>query len=127
MNRYLLLVLIIFIYIAGCQSSGDLNKEDLSAAKIFQKAYEASDSQNYSLALQYYSIYQERFPDDRDGNIWALYEIAFLYHKMGNEEKATQLFEELIDKYQGNETEEFPQAPLVLAQKVITNINEENN
>ena len=53
----------------------------------------------------------------------ASYEIAFLHHKMEDDDTALELFDELIERYRSRaEGVEYPSAPLVLAEKVKANI-----
>lgn len=111
------------LFMFGCISRIDPYEEDISSVEIFQKAYEATDMRNYSLAISYYKAYMERFPDDIKGCIWAEYEIAFLYHKMGNDDKSLELFNELLKKYEGEDTDLLPEAPKVLSEKVIQAIS----
>ena len=51
-------------------------------------------------------------------NLWASYEIAFLHHKMGDDQKAIELFDKLIAKYNSTKAKNWPVAPKILAQKV---------
>jgi tetratricopeptide (TPR) repeat protein len=123
-------LLIIFFFIltfgGGCKSTVDPHEENISGEKLFQMAYEETDNQNYEKALLYYTIFQERFPEDIEGNLWASYEIAFLYHKMGNDKKAIKLFDELFQRYNEEDADFLPQAPKILAEKVVKNIGVEN-
>ena len=124
----LILLSLSFILILSafaCVSKIDPYEKDISEVELFQKAYEASDAKNHSLALSYYEAYLERFPDDIKGCLWAQYEIAFLYHKMKNDDKALELFDELLKKYEGEDSELLPAAPKVLTEKVIKNILDE--
>jgi outer membrane protein assembly factor BamD (BamD/ComL family) len=117
---------IILVFGSGCKSSVDPHEKDITGDKLFQMAYEETDNQNYEKALLYYRIFQERFPEDIEGNLWASYEIAFLYHKMGNDKKAVELFDELLQRYNEEDADVLPQAPKILAEKVIKNIELEN-
>ena len=116
----LILIACIGLFMIGCQSTVDPLEEDLNKKEYFQKAIEASDSRNYKLALRYYEVFKEKFPDDRDGNLWAAYEIAFLHHKLGDDDMAVELFDQLLARY---ETEQgLPPAPRILAERVKSNI-----
>ncbi|MBN1696291.1 MAG: tetratricopeptide repeat protein [Spirochaetales bacterium] len=119
------LSILFFIVLAagiGCQSTINPHEEDVTGEKLFQLAYEETDNQNYDKALSYYRVFQERFPEDITGNLWATYEIAFLYHKKGNDNKALDLFNELLRRYEEEDGAQLPQAPRILAEKVIQNI-----
>ncbi|MBN2442392.1 MAG: tetratricopeptide repeat protein [Spirochaetales bacterium] len=114
---------ILILTASGCMTKIDPYQEDISRVELLQKAYEATDARNHSLALSYYQAFLQRFPDDEKGCLWAQYEIAFLYHKIGNNKKSLQLFDELLQKYEKDENGLLPQAPKVLAEKVIKNIS----
>ncbi len=110
-----------FFLAAGCASSPvPSDTSDLTPAEIFQRAQDASDKSDYSIALQYYRLFQEKFPDDVEHQTWASYEIAFIYHKMGDDKKALVLFDELLARYQSGE--KLPEAPRILAEKVKARI-----
>ncbi len=121
-----LLILLIMTLSASCSSSPKTIDESLSPPVFFQKAQEASDNGKYSLALQYYRTFQRVYPDELERNLWASYEIAFLYHKMGQDETALELFDELIKLYAAEESDTFPQGPKILAEKVKARIEEEH-
>jgi len=93
--------------------TGDMSPED-----YFQKAQDASDRGNFPLALKYYYKFKETFPDNLEKNVWASYEIAFLQHKMGNDEKAIGLFDEIIALYTQDKASVLPKAVLTLAESV---------
>ena len=103
----------------GCAST-QLPSEaaELSAPKLVQRAQEAADKGNYLLAIEYYRAVQERFPDEVERSLWAAYEIAFLNHKMGRDEEAIALFDELLREYETRGDADLPQGPRSLAQKV---------
>ncbi|HVP17635.1 MAG TPA: tetratricopeptide repeat protein [Spirochaetia bacterium] len=103
--------------VAGCRSQPKAISPDLGAAESFQRAQDASDAGNYALAIRYYSAYRESHPDNKDRDIWALYEIAFNYHKMGNTAKAIELLDELLKQYQ-TDGDTLPPAPRILAQEL---------
>jgi outer membrane protein assembly factor BamD (BamD/ComL family) len=116
-----LCVCICLFLAAGCASSPvPSDTSDLTPAEIFQRAQDASDRSDYSVALQYYRLFQEKFPVDVEHQAWASYEIAFIYHKMGDDKKALELFDELLARYQGGE--KLPEAPRILAEKVKARI-----
>ena len=124
MKILITLCIALILLLGGCQSSIDPYEEGLTPAKLFQKAYEASDNENYSDALLLYKAFKERFPDDVPGNLWAEYEIAFIHYKLGKNKKAITLFNELISKYKDDSAGNYPQAPRILAEKVLADILE---
>ena len=88
-----ILVFSIGLLFIGCQSTVDPVEENLNKKEYFQRAIEAVDGRNFKLALRYYEAFTDKFPDDRDGNLWATYEIAFLHHKLGDDDKAVEMFD----------------------------------
>jgi outer membrane protein assembly factor BamD (BamD/ComL family) len=111
--------------LASCASQNHTIPDDLTAGEIFQRAQDAVDRGDYNLGITFYTLCQQRYPDDLNHEIWASYEIAFLYHKMRNNEKALQLVNELLARYT-NGGDALPPAPPVLAQKLKTLIEEAN-
>ncbi len=106
------------VLIAGCKAQPKVIPADLSAAESFQLAQDAADAGNYGLAVRYYSAYRDNHPDNKDRDIWALYEIAFNYHKMGKNAQAITLLDQLLQQYQSDPSVELPLAPRILAQKL---------
>jgi len=121
----LLAALLAAAVLAGCKSTPVIVEPGLSPADLFQKAQEASDAGKYGAALSYYQAFQERYPDERDRNLWARYEIALLHHKMGDDPTALALFEELIALYTPETEKEYPAAPRILAEKLKAKITAE--
>lgn len=114
------------IILSACQSTPPEIEEGLNPAELFQRAQEAviNDS-DYETAMAYYEAVLERFPNDIQNRVIAEYEIAFLYHKMGDDKKAKQLFSTLLEKYEGEKAQVLPQWPKVLSEKLISIIEEE--
>jgi outer membrane protein assembly factor BamD (BamD/ComL family) len=112
-----------FTLLVSCASQDPSTQEGLTAGEIFQRAQDAVDRGNYTLGITYYTLCQERYPDDVSHQVWASYEIAFIYHKMGQNQKALQLFDELLARY-AKEGNALPPAPQVLAQKLKTRLEE---
>ena len=108
----------------GCQSVPETIPEDLTPAEFFQSAQEASDSGWYETAQKYYQVFLERYPEETERVLWAKYEIAFLYHKMGKNDLAVEGFDALIQEYELGPPE-LPQGPRILAEKVKAKIEEE--
>ncbi len=123
--------IILLILFMACSSAPKEIEAELSPAQFFQQAQEASDKGNFKLALRYYRSFQEHYPNELERNLWAMYEIAFIYYKTGDNESALALFDELLERYAENETKEdaapYPQGPRVLAAKVKTRLENKNN
>jgi outer membrane protein assembly factor BamD (BamD/ComL family) len=109
--------------LASCASQNRTIPENLTAGEIFQRAQDALDRGDYTLSITYYTLCQQRYPDDLNHVIWAAYEIAFLYHKMGKNEKSLQLINDLLARY-AKEGDSLPPAPQILAQKLKTRLEE---
>jgi outer membrane protein assembly factor BamD (BamD/ComL family) len=105
------------LFLGSCASGPVVIPTDLSAAEIFQRAQDASDRGDYTLAIRYYDTVPTSYPDDVNHVTWASYEIAFLYHKMGKHAQALTLINQLLDKYD-KEGNTLPPAPRVLASKL---------
>ena len=117
----------------SCQTKPDPYTMDLSRREFFQKAIDAAESRDYKLAVDYYEAFKAKHPDDQAGHLWAEYEIAFLYHKMGNDKLAVELLDSLLQRYESHEGEEstveWPDTPRILAEKVREEImgNDQEN
>jgi outer membrane protein assembly factor BamD (BamD/ComL family) len=106
--------------IAGCATApATPDVTSLSAPKLVQAAQGAADKGNYAFAMTCYQAIQTRFPDDVERGLWASYEIAFLQHKMGKDDEAIRLFDELIAGYASRaDGASLPQGPRILAEKI---------
>jgi outer membrane protein assembly factor BamD (BamD/ComL family) len=107
--------------LAGCASQPTTVPEGLSVGEIFQRAQDASDGGNYSTSILFYSQVEKSYPADIEHVIWAQYEIAFLYHKMGKNDTAISLLTALLDRY-AKEGAALPPAPRALAQDLKTRL-----
>jgi tetratricopeptide (TPR) repeat protein len=106
-----------------CSSVPEDIEEDLTPMEYFQRAQEASDAGRYALSMAYYEKFQEIYPEERDRNVWAEYEIAMLYHKMGKNKIALERFEALLERYESGEPD-LPEGPMILAEKVKARVEE---
>ena len=123
-NIIALLTAVIALFLISCRSANETLEPDLLPAEIFQLAQEAADSGRYNQALRYYQTFQERYPEEVERNLWASYEIAFLYYKLGEYDRAVELFDELIALYDTEESAVMIPAPKILALRVKSNILE---
>lgn len=119
-------VLIVLVTLAtnSCQSANPAETENQSSAKLFQQAYEATDAGDYEKALSIYQSYKDLFPNDLGGNLWALYEIAFIHHKKGDDKTAIALFEELLKKYEVEGASSWPKAQKILTERVLRDLKQ---
>jgi tetratricopeptide (TPR) repeat protein len=106
-----------------CSSVPDKIEEGLTPMEYFQRAQEASDAGRYALSMAYYEKFQEQYPQERDRNVWAEYEIALLYHKMGKNQIALERFDALLARYESGEPD-LPEGPRILAEKVKVRVEE---
>ena len=109
--------------LAVCSSVPEEIEEGLTPMEYFQLAQEASDTGRYELSMAYYEKFQEQYPEERERNAWAEYEIALLYYKMGKNRIALEHFDALLARYESGEPD-LPDGPKILAEKVNARIEE---
>ena len=100
---------------ASCQSVKDI-PEDLTAPQILQRGQSYTDSADYKNAEACYLATIERFGDDTNTYIEAKYELAHLYLKTKNYEKAQAGLEEILEIYSYAPVGSLPAAYKKLAQ-----------
>jgi len=122
MKKTIFTVLLATLALVSCRTTPPVITEKLTVAGYFQKAQDASEEGDYLLALAYYDAFRAEFPNDRDHNLWATYETAFLQYKLEKYDTALEMINGLLDRY-AKETD-LPQAPKVLAEKVKAKIIE---
>ena len=108
----------------SCQTEMPDTSERMSPPEYFQAARDAIGQRNYRAAMEYYQTYLERFPaaahpDELEHNLWAEYEIAFMHHKLDDDQTAIELLSRLVARYDGEGGEDLPPAPGRLARSVI--------
>lgn len=116
-------VVAVSAFLFSCASGPVVIPAGLSVAEIFQRAQDAGDSGNYALAMRYYDLVATDYPTDLTHVTWASYEIAFLYHKMGNNKEALTRFNALLDQYT-TEGDKLPPAPRILAAKLKASLEQ---
>ncbi len=112
------LALCAVMMVQGCRTQPKVIPPDLSPAESFQRAQDAADAGDYALAIRYYTTFRDNNPNNSERDIWALYEIAFSYHKMGKNQTAVTFLDQLLQQYQTDTTGTLPPAPRILAQKL---------
>ena len=118
-------VLLILTLTFSCASEPKEIPNDLEPIEYFQKAQHfASDKNNFRVAIHYYEPFIERPPDDFQRIVEAKYEIAFLHYKQGKTQVAKKEFQELLKNYEGENANVLPAWPRILAQRVLTNIED---
>lgn len=118
------LIIPFLVLFSSCQGQAVSLEQEESPEAVFQKAQEAFDQRNYKVALACYQSFIDKFPDDKVYGIQAKYEIGFIHHKMGDEEKAVIIFDEILAEYLEEGSENLPQWVKILAEKVKTNIQD---
>ena len=96
--------------------------EDISSAEIIQKAQERSDLYDWKGAQYYYKALLEKFPNDQNLAVTAMYELAFIEYKQGHYEAARAGFSAVLDKYAAPEGSTLPQTWKILAEKVMAKL-----
>jgi outer membrane protein assembly factor BamD (BamD/ComL family) len=97
---------------------------DMPPGKIIQKAQEATDTNKYKIALQYYEALLERYGDSEEYLCTAEYEFAFIRYKQKKYTEARERLEVLLDRYEEPGGESLPPQFRVLAEKVLARITE---
>jgi outer membrane protein assembly factor BamD (BamD/ComL family) len=111
--------------LASCKSTGPVDLAGLTPAEVFQHAQDASDSGDLRRALAYYEGFLAQPDITAERAVWARYEAALLYHKMGDDDTALGKFDELLAMYETGTT--LPQGPRILATNVKTAILEKRS
>jgi tetratricopeptide (TPR) repeat protein len=135
---------IALVALVACATQAAAIPEGLTAGEIFQRAQDAAESGAYPVAIQYYTLFQQKYPEDWEHGVWASYEIAFLYHKTGKDAEALKLLDDLLAMYakegaiasqgdagapQGAADQQpvraaLPPAPRILAEKLKSRLQE---
>lgn len=124
------LTLGIISVLVTCVTVTDDVIDDLAPDIYFQNAQEATTNRDYQRAMRWYRAFVERHQnltgsslEKRSRLLWAEYEIAFLHHKMGDDETALILLQDLVNKYESPEITNLPLAPGILAKRIIKELN----
>ncbi|HCO49593.1 MAG TPA: hypothetical protein DIT55_09310 [Spirochaetaceae bacterium] len=96
--------------------------EGISSAEIIQKAQERSDLYDWEGAQYYYKALLEKFPDDRNLVVSAMYELAFIEYKQGHYDSARAGLNAVLGKYASPEGAGLPLTWKILAEKVIAKL-----
>ena len=120
-----LAALALLAVLASCRSTGPVDLTGLTPAEVFQRAQDASDRGDYHRALAYYEGFLAQPGIDAQRGAWARYEMALLYHKMGDDDTALAKFDELLAMYETDHT--LPESPKILATNVKAAILEKRS
>ena len=122
------LILSIFVLAAAaltftsCQSVKDI-PEDLTAPQLLQRGQSYADNADYKNAEACYLATIDRYGDNTDTYIEAKYELAHLYIKKRNYEKARPVLEEILELYDYATVGTLPAAYKKLAQMDLEKIS----
>lgn len=96
--------------------------EDLTAMEFFRLGQEATSAQRWETALTYYQVFLERNPEDLHYGPAAEYEIAFIHYKRGEYSVAERKFQDLLARYETPESDEMPEWPRILSERILYEI-----
>jgi len=122
-NRLVYFALAAVFLFYACASTLIIS-EELSPAELIQRAQEASDRNNYNIALQYYEALRDRNYNNIDLVITAKYEIAFIHYKQKKYEQAREELNEVLEYYNTPDEILLPQQFKRLSQIVLNSIDE---
>lgn len=108
----------------SCASGPKEIPPDMDARELVQRAQEASDTYDYSLAVDYYRALADRYGADPAFRATADYEIAFIAYKQGRYAEAGAGFEDLLSRYSSPDAAGLPDRYKILAEKVLAVIKE---
>ena len=80
----------------------DQNGEIYSPEKLLLEGQLAYDKQAYDVAIKYFMIRLEKYPDNKEFTSWACYEIGFVYYSQKKYELAKEWFKKVIEQYNGS-------------------------
>lgn len=123
MRKALPLFFLAGLALVSCNTVPTSISTDLSPQEYFRTAQTYSDRGNYLAAQFYYETFIQRFPNDKPHIAEAQYEIAFIQYKLKDYAKSKQLFEDLVNRYNGPGADALPRWPLVLSNKLIIEID----
>ena len=120
-------IMVSAVWLASCLTTTPELAGDLTPAEYFQRAQEATAQHDHGVALRWYAAFRERYGDDPTPQqmvrlLWAEYETAFLYHKMGDDQTALRLLRALVQRYQQPAAAEYPDGPRILSLRVISEL-----
>ena len=127
MKLHLLLFPVLLWGLLSCQSGPVFVPEDMSPSKIIQKAQEATDTNRYKTAVQYYEILLERHGHINEYYCIGEYEIAFIRYKQKRYSEARKGFENLLVLYNADGGETLPAQFKVLAEKVLEKMSQKGH
>ena len=112
------------VFFSGCKSVPDPAKlaPEMTVIELSQKGQEALDSNNYKAANVYYQVIIDRYGTDTGVLTAAEFEIAHIFLKKKNWEKAKPMLETIISRYETTGGASLPPEYLVLARNDLDRI-----
>ncbi|MBN1798292.1 MAG: tetratricopeptide repeat protein [Spirochaetales bacterium] len=118
----MILLVVSSVLFTACETCEFVIDDEMTPTHYFNRAQNASNRGCYNIAILYYQEFLKNYPNNIEKGAWAEYQIAFLNHKIGNDELALELLNTLLNRYQSDTSGELPEAPKTLALKVKANI-----
>lgn len=112
---FLILAVVSAFYFNSCRTVKDI-PEDLTAPQLLQRGQSFYDAADYKTAEAYFLATLDRYGDNTDTYIEAKYELAHLYIKTKNYDKARAALEEVLEIYDYAPAGSLPAAYKKLAQ-----------
>ncbi|MCX7027718.1 MAG: tetratricopeptide repeat protein [Spirochaetes bacterium] len=117
-----LLIVLLSLLALSCATALPAIPEGMSSAEIIQKAQERSDSYDWKGARYYYQALLERFPNEPDLIVTAMYELAFIEYKQGNKAQAIAGFKAVLAKYSAESGQSLPATWKILSQNLLAKL-----
>jgi hypothetical protein len=114
-----LLVALLPFLALSCATQLPAIPEGMSSAEIIQKAQERSDDYDWKGARYYYQALLERFPNESNLVVTAMYELAFIEYKQGNKAQAIAGFKAVVAKYSVEGGQNLPTTWKILSEKLL--------
>jgi hypothetical protein len=115
----ILLIAILPFIALSCATQLPAIPEGMSSAEIIQKAQERSDDYDWKGARYYYQALLERFPNEPNLVVTAMYELAFIEYKQGNKAQAIAGFKAVLAKYSVEGGQSLPTTWKILSEKLL--------
>ncbi|HWP69170.1 MAG TPA: hypothetical protein VN437_07705 [Rectinemataceae bacterium] len=115
-------ILVVTLLSVSCATKLPPIPEQISSAEIIQKAQERSDLYDWKGAQYYYKALLERYPDDANLVVTAMYELAFIEYKQDHFDTARAGFTAVLEKYAAPGGDSLPKAWKILSEKVLAKL-----
>lgn len=89
-------VFLIFLFLLSCGSNKPVYDSSVMVERYFRYAQDARNQKKYKLALQYYDIIIDNFPNQPDKVASAKYEKGSLYYRMKKYKQALEMFTDVL-------------------------------